>query len=195
MVDLAMGRELAKVIANGFGGEPRVDRFWDADDKTSVDVLQCSPSPINGVTSYATLGVSFTPVVKDGRQLPIYTELIGACGTTFTDFPNCLATAAFNVLNTGWSIAPGIVFRDVVRMYRSTGDMNDLLFVPPFLWSGLPTSVEMDDRKVSLLLAVPISTSERRYAVDCGVAALEKVFEQAQIDIFNLDRSSVALDS
>jgi hypothetical protein len=142
------------------------------------------------VSSYATIGTSDAPLFFRGKEYQVRAELVGACSSSFIEFPNVLATAAFNIIKSRWFCAPGVVFPDVFAMYRPESSMAHVLFVSPFLWEDGLQTVSLPDRKVAWLLAVPISEAERAFAVEHGPKRLEELFEQRQIDIFDPDRPS-----
>jgi competence protein ComGC len=50
---------------------------------------------------------------------------------------------------------------------------------------------EFPTKKVAWLLAVPISDKEKDFLTENGSDALESLFEEKQIDIFELDRKSI----
>jgi len=183
-------KAVARAAAEAFGGQPRVTRYWDDDRRRWVDVLECCGSPGPGVTSYGTIGLSDYPLMRDGEELGVYTELVGACHSDVPEFANCLSTAAFCVMNSGWLVAPGVIFPDVVAMYGVSATMKHLLFVPPFLWERLKT-LDLGGKPVAWLLAVPISDGEMKLAETAGVAHLEELFEENQVDIFDIERLSV----
>ncbi|HEV3190067.1 MAG TPA: suppressor of fused domain protein [Polyangiaceae bacterium] len=184
-------RTIAKAAASAFGGRPNVDRYWDDNHQQSVDVLSCQDAPWAGVTSYATIGLSDTPIVKDGAPLGIRVEFVGACGSQVDTFGRYLATAAFCVMNSGWFVAPGIVFPNVLSMFDASPTMRHVLFLPPFLWNEQLETLVLEKKRVAWLLAVPVSEAELRFAEAKGVGALENVFEEHQIDIFDINRKSV----
>jgi antitoxin YqcF len=183
-------RTIAVAAAAAFGGKKRVQKCWDDDHRTNVDVLSCQDSPWPGVTSYATIGASAAPLVQDGKDAGVRTEFVGACYPSVDYFANCLGTAAFCLLNSGWFVAPGVVFPDVLAMYSDQTTMKHFLFLPPSLWDGLRT-LTIDDGKVAWLMAIPISSAEREYVEREGVVALEELLDGAQIDVFDLNRVSV----
>jgi hypothetical protein len=45
-------------------------------------------------------------------------EIVGACASAETVSRNVIATAAFCVINTGWTCASGAVFPGVVLVHR-----------------------------------------------------------------------------
>ncbi|GII82082.1 hypothetical protein Ssi03_00720 [Sphaerisporangium siamense] len=69
--------------------------------------------------------------------------------------------------------------------------MKNFVFLSPFLWDDPFEAMELDDKKVAWLLAVPISDAELQYALDRGVPELESILEANSIDMFDLNRSSV----
>lgn len=119
-------------------------------------------------------------------------EILGACASSVTSFGTMLSTAALNVASGDYSLSPGNIHPQVVEMFEPDLTMKHLLFVTPFLWSEDAFSpMEDDDMVVAFLQAVPISDSEFEFARVAGVDALEDLLEQAQIDVYDLDRPPV----
>lgn len=134
-VPSSRSRVVARTAKQALGGTAaKYDRYWDRDERTHVDILTCLDAPHAGVSSFSTIGVSDCQLRLEGRETGISVELVGACAARFEMFGNVLATAAFCIMNTGWFCAPGVVFPGVVRLHRATSPMQDLYFVPPFLW-------------------------------------------------------------
>jgi len=143
------------------------------------------------VNSYATIGLSDSPIIKGGAPINVRTEFVAACAAQTEDFQRFLATAAFCVINSQWFVAPGTVFPHVFGMYGASPTMKHCLFVPPFLWDGRLQTLTLESKTVAWLLAVPISEQELRLAEVEGVPRLEKVLEGKQIDMFDIKRPSV----
>lgn len=191
-------KTLARTVARVFGGSPRVTRFWDDNHKSWVDILACSDHR-PGVTAFSTLGLSDHPLYKDGAEYPARLEIVGACVSKFAaactrrhqGFDNAISTAAFCIINSRWFCYPGAIFPDVVAMYKLSKTMKHLLFVPPFLWEDDLKTLDLGKKKVSFLLAAPISEAEYVFAQQKGSDLLEEVFERTNIDIFDLNRKSV----
>jgi hypothetical protein len=179
-------KALAAKIITVFGVKPRISRYWDEEEKSFIDVMVCEHSPQKNVFTYATLGLSDYTIQNKRTRV----EFVGAFGAVFEEPERIISTAAFCVINSKWEIFPGAVFPDVVSMYRENSDMKHLLFCPPFLWDDLVTQ-EFSDKTVSWLMLVPISENEYQFAERNGSDALEDLFVEKQIDVFNLDRSSV----
>jgi len=94
-------------------------------------------------------------------------------------------------MNSEWFAAPGVIFPECVSMHISDASMAHVLFVPPFLWGERLTTLTVGERQVAWLLAVPISSEERALAESKGAEALELALEEAQIDLFDVNRDSV----
>lgn len=184
-------KALARAVAAAFGTPARVTRYWDEEERTHVDILSCADSPWAGVTSYATLGVSEVALVKDGTDLQVRAELVGACRSDTPGFAESLATAAFCIVKSRWLVAPGIIFPDAIFIHGASATMRHFLFLPPFLWEDRLKTIAIDAWRIAFLMAVPISEAEMQFAGAEGVPALEELFERQQIDVFNMDRDSV----
>jgi antitoxin YqcF len=184
-------RQLARYIAGALGGSPKVTRFWDEPNRSHVDILCAADAPQKGVRSYSTLGLSDWPLYRDGKDFGVRIELVGACGANQKHFDNALSTAAFNIINSKWFCAPGVIFPDVLAMYKASKTMRHFLFVPPFLWGDAPEPQHVGGKRVDWLMAVPVSDDELALAKREGPAKLEDIFLQEQIDVFDLARKSV----
>lgn len=68
--------------------------------------------------------------------------------------------------------------------------MKHILLTTPFLWENL-INIETDQKVVTWLSLVPISEAELEYLDDNGSDALESLFEENSIDIFDIYRESV----
>lgn len=189
----AENKAIAKYALAAFGGSPTVQAYHHDTEEYSVDILRCEDRPCQGVTSYSTLGLSDYPMYKDGEEFrPTRLEIAGACATADVSFANVLAGAAFCVMRTGRLCYPGSVLRGYVAEYFPSTTVPHLYFNAPFLWEDSLRTLDCGTKEVSWLLVVPISEAEYEYLMQHGDKALEDLFEQEQIDIFNLQRESVA---
>lgn len=185
----AENKALANYLRVLLGGTPRVNQYWDDAKTNSVDILSVGDAPTPKVTTFATLRLSDCPTHLRSNGVPLGVEFLMAAGTAYAEAPSILATCAFEVINSGKEYKPGSIFPRVVELYRPRSAMKHILLVTPFLWN-LETQ-SFPSKVVAWVLAVPISDTESAFANDRGSDALESVFEARQIDIFDLDRSSV----
>lgn len=182
---------IAKSALLAFEGEPAVFEYWDDNKNKSIDLLCATNSPYGGVTSYSTIGLSEYSIGYDVDEKPLRAEIVGACATEYDYFPNILSTCAFSIINSNFSISPGEIFKDIIQMYYSNLEMKHVLFMPPFLWEDTLKTIDVPEKKIAWLLAVPISEKECLFAHDRGVETLSELFEREVIDIFDLERKSI----
>jgi len=69
-------KEIAKVLFSAFGSKPDVNRFWDENERSHVDILVCNDRPNEGFLSIGTIGLSDYPLFKDGHEYPVRLELV-----------------------------------------------------------------------------------------------------------------------
>lgn len=88
---------IARQAAAAFGGTPTVTRHHDEAEVNWVDIVACPDRPLAGITSYATIGLSRhdNRLESDGKSLRV--ELVGACASVASLFPEMLATCALGV--------------------------------------------------------------------------------------------------
>jgi len=187
----ADNKAIAKTAAAIFGGKPRVIEYLDADESSRIGILQSADRPWDGVTAYATVGLSDVKLAREVDPL-LGVELIGACDSDYPQFAEALSTAAFFWINDGWEPEPGACFREVVRMHFPDTELPHFFLTDPSaLWEQEFASRVIGDKTVAWLLAVPVSEAEANYAEENGPGALETLFEEHEIDITDLDRDSV----
>lgn len=182
---------LAKKIISILGGAPTIRKYWDDKHLNNIDILKCSSAPFPGLNSYSTLGVSDHPIMKGDVEYQARTEILGVCGSDVESFQNVMATCGFCIITSKWFVAPSVVFPDILRMYNSSNTMQHVAFIEPFLWSDRLEEIKLATKTVNWLLAVPISDKEYQFAKSESFDALEDLFERKQIDIFDINRSSV----
>lgn len=183
-----------KIIAKNafeiFGGKPSVSRYWDENEVSSIDIFEATDRPYENISTYSTIGLSDYSIGLSVDEIPLRIEIVGASYSTFEFYPNIISTCAFNIINTNLSIYHGTIFNDVVKMYYTRSEMEHILFMQPFLWDKHKV-MNFPDKKVVWLLAVPISTKELLLAEKEGSEALEHLFVQKEINIFDITRNSV----
>lgn len=184
-------KTIAKSALKAFGGKPIVTRYWDNDNGSFIDILTCLDRPERGVTSYSTIGLFEHSIGYSTNNIPIRIEIVGACGSNFEKYSNILASCAFNIINSNFSCYPGAVFTNVIDFYEENCTMKHIFFTSPFIWGSDLKTIDFEATKVTWLLAVPISEQELQYYNQNGSDALESLFEDNEIDIFDLNRNSV----
>lgn len=190
----AENKKIAKSLAELFGGDLRVTRYRDDNQESAVDLLFVEDSICPEVTSIATVSLSDSPLMFNGEEFHVRTEILGACYRRYQeDFAHVLACAAFCIINSKWFPAPGVIFPDAVGEYFGRGQgAEHLLFATPCLWGeGLPKTMELETKTVAWLTGVPITEREYRFAEEHGSEALESVLEEKDVDVCDLQRPCV----
>lgn len=181
---------MAKTAAEVYGGTASVHRFYDRDEKHSIGILTCEGAPQANFATYSTVGLHEVPNILEDKDVRV--ELAGVAALTETEYPNLLATAAFQVQKEGWLAAPGVVFPGLVRdFYGLSESMEHLLWVVPFTWEELGAVEVSSTLTVHWLLGVPIAESERRLMIDDGYSALTRLFEERDVEYYDLHRQPV----
>jgi len=186
-------KELAKYITTIVGINRTVYGYWDDKNENCIDIFTCDDPLDLNVKFYGTLGLSDYPNViemKSGDQhIPV--ELLMAGYKSYDKIPNILSTCAFYLSKDKWACQPGSVFMRMVDFYYKK-EMQHIMFIRPFLWADKLEPLKLESKTVYWLLAVPISEAELQYRNQNGFNALERLlFEENEVDIFDLDRKSV----
>jgi len=182
-----IARNLLEII----GGTPKIFAYGDNNEASKINIFSSADRPDTALTAYSTIGLSeYSIGYKSEENKEIRVEFIGVCESTAIDFPNIIATCAFNIINDNYSCSPGTVYPNVVREYYKNIEMEHIFFTAPFLWDNLNDLI-LDDKIITWLLAVPISDNEFEFLKSNGADALEGLFEENEIDIFNINRKSV----
>lgn len=182
-----------RYVSQAIGVNSEVFAYYDENETHSIDILSCDDPTDSEVKFYSTIGLSGYPNpinIKDGSVANIPVELLMAGYKEYEQIPNILSTASFFIIKNKWHCQPGTVFETIVSDYYRC-DMKHIMFTPPFLWEDKLSRVEIDNRKIYPLLLVPISDKELEYKSKYGTDALETLFENEAIDIFDIKRKSV----
>lgn len=180
-------------VSQAIGVNSEVFAYYDENETHSIDILSCNDPTDSGVKFYSTIGLSGYPNPinrTDGSASDIPVELLMAGYKEYEQVPNILSTAAFFIIKNKWNCQPGTVLETIVSDYYRS-DMKHIMFMPPFLWEDKLSCVKIDNRNIYPLLLIPISDKELDYKNKYGTDALETLFENEAIDIFDIKRKSV----
>lgn len=180
---------VAKEEARVFGGNPTVAEYFDEAEKKKIAIFQSLNVPDEGLQTCATVGLHEVDIgmVSMGKKLRV--EVAGAIDLRVEQYPNIMSTIAFNIMDAK-RCRPGFILCDVIPLYIPDTDMKHILLTNPSVWEDLKT-MELEDRLIAWLMAVPISESEWEYARRNGTDALEDVLEENEADIWDIYRESV----
>lgn len=156
-----------------------------------MDIYIGENRPDIGLSTYSTIGLSEYPIAiadKQGREIRV--EFIGMCGSDFTEFPNILASCAFNIIKDHYSCAPGMVNLNVIDEYYSGLEMRHIYYTIPSYWDNLQGHL-IGDHIVNWLFAIPISDNELNYLNENGIEAFEELLENSNTEVYDIYRRSI----
>ena len=187
------GPQVAQAVVEAVGGTPRADGMVDAAEEVRIDVLAFADAPAPGWSTWSTVSLHAEPnavALVDGTSSDIRAELmvVGAPGSDVMG--KVLGSCAFAVLRDHWSMAPGIVFGDVVSMYAPNSTTPHLMWCHPFTTPQLD-QVDIGDMKVHWLLGVPITEAERQWLEANGFDAFVELLDAKAVNYTDLQRPSV----
>ncbi|MCX5577238.1 suppressor of fused domain protein [Kaistia terrae] len=181
-------RSLGKTIRAAFGVETKVFRFGDDDGVVDCAIVSGRNFPVEGVTSYGSVGLSQT--VQQAGDVEVKVEVVTACASDTPHVDSLLSSCVFDCFKNRTNISYGSLIPDIIDQYGISRTLRHVTFVAPFLWPALD-KIEVEGQVIYCLLMVPISDGEKAYLESNGIDALEALFDNAQIDIFDINRASV----
>ncbi|MDR6457740.1 MULTISPECIES: suppressor of fused domain protein [Chryseobacterium] len=187
-------KNLANYITNIVGINKIIDRHYDKEKKNFIDIFTCDDPLYPRIKICGTIGISDHPNKiemnnNSFKDIPI--ELLIGGYREFKMLSNILSKAGFYITNNGWECQPGSVFMRIVEMYFETSEMKHIMFTSPFLWEDKLQPLKLETKTVHWLLCIPISDKELEYKMENGTSALEDIFQEKDIDIFDINRKSV----
>ena len=181
--------QVAKRTGELFGGKPGVNRIYNKDKSKWIDVLASIDTPVQGLTSWGTVGCSQTSIMKgpDGKSLGV--ELVMVVKNQVWSIGTILAACTFEVMD-GAPIYPNLIVPNVVTNYVPTSKCKHLLmtFVDPLIWHQSMENLENEEQIITWLNALPITELEYRFAQENGVEALTDRMREKGFDMADLDR-------
>ena len=181
-------RDLGRAIRAAFGVETKVVRFGDDDGGNDCFIVSGSNCPVDGVTSYGSVGLSRAGQKAGNTDVSV--EIVAACASGTPHIDNLVASCVFDSVKNGTNITYGAQIADIIDQYGISQTLRHVTFVAPFLWHGLG-KLEFGGQAVHCLLMLPISDTEKAYLESNGIDALEALFNDRQIDLFDINRPSV----
>jgi antitoxin YqcF len=183
--ELALGRHVRARL----GGATRVVRYGDDYGEHDMFLVSGVDFPDAGITCFGTVGLSKHEQAFGDKTVRV--ELVGACASTTPHFDNVMSSCVFEHLRNGTPIVYGSVIENILDQYDMSRTLRHVTFVAPFLFDGFdPAKIEAVE--VHWLMAVAISDDELALLRSQGIDVLEDRFEAAQIDVYDINRSSVS---
>ena len=178
--------EVYSHLRRSLGAErPSVTQYHSDDRELSVDVMKAAECPAPGLVTLATLGLSDFP--NPHGEGDVRVELLLAAPPDIAAAANILATTAMDVVRGPFPGAwPGALKPKAIERNAPEAALPDVLLVSPFCWQELDALPD-----VYFLQAIPIHTSEAAYCLKEGSDALQGLFKEHHIDVFDWERPAV----
>ncbi|MCR5738166.1 MAG: suppressor of fused domain protein [Eubacterium sp.] len=184
-------KKIFQIIHNEIKSTPKVISFADDSNEFKIDIYIGENKSDVGLSTYSTLGLSKYPIgVIDSEGKEIRVEFIGVCDSDFKEFPNIIASCAFDIIKNNYSCRPGMININAVEQYYDGLEMRHIYYTAPSYWENLQ-GIELDGHIVNWLFAIPISDSELEYLEKYGDQAFEELLEEKNTEVFDIYRDSV----
>lgn len=185
-------KAIFQAIHNAVGLTFKVFSFKDETEENNIEIYIGEDRPDLSLATYSTIGLSEYPIgvidSNSGRQIRV--EFIGMCDRKFEEFPNILASCAFNIIKDKDSCFPGMVYQNMIEEYYDGIEMRHIYFTSPSYWEYLD-GFDLDGNYVTWLFAIPISDNELDYLEKYGADEFENLLEDNKTEVFDLYRKSV----
>jgi len=169
--------------------EGQVALTLHTDEAEEQTIAIFSSRNVDGVVA-ATVGLMDHDVGDDPDE-PVFVEILVDARGDAAWVAEIVATIAFHVMKDGWKPAPGVIFERAIEMYSPELQVKHVMFVPPIQWEDDMSEVELDEKVVRPLLAVPITESEAAFVRSHGGEALEDLWARLEVDVFDWSREGV----
>lgn len=160
--------------------------YYDDTKERKIDILTGRNK--DGVVA-ATIGVM---ELDQGNNVgvEVHTEILMDCRGENEYIGNVISTIAFFMIKDRWKAAPGVVFETMIEMYAPDLEVKHALFVPPIQWGEGMGEVVLGSKTIYPLLAVPITDNENEFLLKEGASALEELWTEKNVDVFDWRRHS-----
>lgn len=187
----AVARHALKV----FGGELKVQAYYDDFRSVSVDVLTTLDSLHVGVKSLGTIGLSEVPLfTDDGEEFATRVELCAGALTEEIYWENAIASAAFFIRKSQRYVMPGDVIVDVFNDYLKAPQKPHIYLTVPFMWNDAHfPQLEFNSLKINWLQCIAIYEDERAFIEKFGGDVFDDLLSDQEINTLDPDRLPVDL--
>jgi hypothetical protein len=147
-------------------------------------VLRFGPGPRTGLWSYVSLGAHGLNGI-DGQGL----EFVVLADEPDPGLVELLAMTAYFSHTAKFGVGHTV---PIGRPWREGSKCDELLLALPYPLGPELEEADLGDRQVRVLWLLPITRSESRYRHANDLEALESLFDEAEIEFWNVDREPVA---
>lgn len=189
--------KMLSVLRETLGGVQAAFSYQKQGEESKVDILYAKQSPGPNYLTAATLGLvnRTTGYTDSNTGKEIRAELIMSSYGGHDMAGKILSTAGIGIYQTEIRYGYGTVLKGVMEIYYPNSDMKHLfLMLPPPHWKKAFGVTDADDSIITFLYALPISQAECDYMSENGIEALQNLFVEKNIDMFDFERKCVFSD-
>lgn len=186
------GPPVYKHLARALHMDGRVFAFHDVGESNTLHIASIDGVPQEGWTVHSTVTLHLHRNEIDGTNIPVELMLVGP--SNLESLANAVATAGFNVSKDSWLAAPGVVFPHLVSEYVEGTTTPHVMWIEPFIASGLSTAEIVGAGTVHWLQGMPITDAEYALLRRDGFDVLEELFGVRETPYFDLFRDSEVAD-
>ena len=181
-------KKIARHAADFLGGKPEVFAYYNDDKTKTIDILSCTDGKSSNA-ALSTIGLSATDIGKIlENDVPLHVELAMLGLPDDNRFGNILASSAFVIQESG-DCDFGMIIHDVVTPYVQDTELQHVILLRPVFWDRY-TPIETDEQVTAWLVALPITDMERKYILENGIEAFEKILTENAVNFVDLERPS-----
>lgn len=191
----AQCKEVAKHALKIFGGDLKVQAFYNDTKSVSVDLLTTLDSVHVGVKSIGTIGLSEIPLfTEDGHEFATRVELCAGALTEEIFWEKAIASVAFYVRRHQRAVMPGDVVVDVLSEYVDHPRMPHVYLTIPFMWNdAFFPELGFSSLRINWLQCISIYEEERVFIEKFGGDAFDDLLSEQEINTLDFNRMPVSL--
>ncbi|WDY56480.1 suppressor of fused domain protein [Pseudomonas sp. PSKL.D1] len=190
-------KAVAKHSLSVFGGDLKIQAYYDSSKSISVDLLTTVDTLHLGVKSIGTIGLSETPLFTDeGEEFATRVELCAGALSEELFWENAVASVAFDIKKRQRYVMPGDVIVGVFNEYLKNPKMPHIYLTIPFMWNGACfPELKFASLKVNWLQCIAIHEEERVFIEKFGGDAFDDLLSDQEINTLDRNRLPVDLSS
>jgi len=184
-------QNLSQFAGKVFGDDWTIAEHLNEQQQLVVYVLTGKDKEKPGLLSHASIGLSDYELGRDKSNIPLGTELVGACYEACDYFDRALANTANFIMSQKLLCKPGVIFANVLDGFDDNSQMRHFMFAVPSLWEDGLYPLQFKTKTVLWLQALPISESEMQFAQKNGAGELGQKLVDEKADFLDLGRQPV----
>ena len=181
-------KTIAKYALSFIGGNPKVAEYYNDERTKTIDIMTCKDSSVSENITIATIGLAETNIGKEVGNKKLRVEIIMAGVANNDLYQNILSSTAF-VIQDAKDCDFGMIIKDVVSQYVPNSELQHVVLLHPVFWPNYK-ALDEKDVIVAWLMAIPITEDERQYIQHEGLDVFERMLEEKNADISDLNRGS-----